>query len=639
MKKLLLISFMLLVLTGITKSQVIADYEVIKMNYMAGGADDSSTLTVVPNPDPTGINTSAWVVKFVRDKNGVPWGGFWSALAASVDVTTNKYVHVKVWKPRISPIKFKLEGGAAGTLETLSITPQATTGQWEDMVFDFTSKTGTYPTIAFMPDFEDPLTLTDDIIIYFDDIMVNNDPAPNSAAAYVIEDYEIMPLNLMTNDPLVDLSYMNIVPNPDPTGINISNYVVKYFRDKDGPAWGGFWSPTPVDVTTNKYMHVKVWKPRISPLKFKIEKPGENHEIFSINPQATINGWEDIVFDFSAYSGEWTVIAFMPDFEDPLTLTEDITIYFDDIILNDSPDPIIPGVDVSLNVDIHGCGLAAGTAVYLAGDFGGVYGTWNEPGTNPANELTDPDGDSIYTLDMRLLEGAYQFKFFGGAGWDGGEWTGDPNRRMTVTAEGTFTYKWGVKPAIVTFNVDVKGSGLAGENIYVAGNFGGIYGTWNTPGDNLNDMLTAVEPLTDSIYTVTMTLDSIGSYQFKFFKGEGWDGGEWTGDPNRMVIVLGDTTFANFIWGQKFNPGMNEISLNGKIQAYPNPVKNVLNIVTTIELSKVVLTNMIGQEVERFDNVGIGRKVVNTSELPSGIFFITSYAKSGGQLTQKIVKY
>jgi hypothetical protein len=349
MKKNLLITMILLAMAGFLNAQVVSNFEVIKMNLMTGDPlTDLSTMTVVPNPDATGINTSAWVVKFVRDKDGVPWGGFWSALATQVDVTVNKYVHVKVWKPRISPIKFKLEGGAAGTLEAPSMNPQATTGAWEDIVFDFTSKTGTYPVIAFMPDFEDPLTLTGDIALYFDDIMVNNDPAPNSAAAYVIEDYEIMPLNLMTGDPLVDLSTMTVVPNPDASGINTSNYVVEFFRDKDGVPWGGFWSATPVDVTTNKYMHVKVWKPRISPIKFKIEGGAAGTiEAPSMNPQTKIGEWEDIVFDFSAKTGPYPVVAFMPDFEDPLVLTDNITLYFDDIILNNDPSPLVGIAPVS----------------------------------------------------------------------------------------------------------------------------------------------------------------------------------------------------------------------------------------------------------------------------------------------------
>ncbi len=347
MKKKLLIFVMLLTIVGFSKAQVVSNFEVIQMNLMLGGGTDLSSMTVVPNPDPTGINTSNWVVKFVRDKDGVPWGGFWSTLPTPIDVTVNKYVHVKVWKPRISPLHFKLQGGTAGDLETASTAPQTSTGVWEDMVFDFTSKTGTYPIISFMPDFEDPLTLTNDIVIYFDDIMVNNDPTPNSAAVNVIEDYEIIPLNVMIGDPLVDSSNMTLVPNPDATGINTSNWVVKFVRDKDGVPWGGFWSPTAVDVTTNKYMHVKVWKPRISPIKFKIQGGSAGDlETFSTGLQASTGVWEDMVFDFTSKTGPYPTISFMPDFEDPLTLTNDIVIYFDDIILNNDPNPIITGLEV-----------------------------------------------------------------------------------------------------------------------------------------------------------------------------------------------------------------------------------------------------------------------------------------------------
>ncbi len=345
MKKVVLISFMLLAMAGISVAQVISDFEVIKMNLMTGDtALDHSSMTVVPNPDPSGINTSGWVVRFVRDKDGVPWGGFFSTLPAPIDVTVNKYVHCKVWKPRISPIKFKLQGGAAGDLETFSTTAQTIAGGWEDMVFDFTTKTGTYPIISLMPDFQDPLVLSNDIVIYFDDIMVNNDPAPNSAAVVTIEDYEQIPMTLMTGDTAVDHSSMIVVPNPDPTGINMSNYVVKFLRDKDGVPWGGFFStlPVPIDVTINKYVHYKVWKPRISPLKFKIQSGAAGDlETFSTAPQTLTGVWEDMVFDFTTKTGTYPIISLMPDFEDPLVLSNDIVIYFDDIILNNDPNPIV----------------------------------------------------------------------------------------------------------------------------------------------------------------------------------------------------------------------------------------------------------------------------------------------------------
>ncbi len=110
MRKITLFVIMMLTFTSFSMAQTVEDFESLKMNLMAGGAEDLSTFTVVPNPDPTGINTSYNVVKFLRDKDGVPWGGFYATLANPVDLTANKYVHLKVWKPRISPVNFKLEG-------------------------------------------------------------------------------------------------------------------------------------------------------------------------------------------------------------------------------------------------------------------------------------------------------------------------------------------------------------------------------------------------------------------------------------------------------------------------------------------------------------------------------------------------
>jgi hypothetical protein len=251
--------------------------------------------------------------------------------------------------------------------------------------------------------------------------------------------------------------------------------------------------------------------------------------------------------------------------------------------------------------------------------------------------MTDPEGDSIYSLTMNLASAIYKFKFFKGAGWNGGE-NVSADRTLTVTGDFNNTYKFGKSPASVNFKVDMKGSGLAGETVYVAGNFGGIYGSWNAPGTNLNNVLTAGTPATDSIYSIFMVLDSIGTYQLKFFKGAGWNGGEWTGDPNRIYKIRQDTIF-NLKWGMKYPEGISENLLTGKIQVYPNPVKEILNIVSSTELNQIVITNMIGQDVFRLNNVGLGQKAINVSELSKGVYFITFYGKSGGKLTQKILKY
>ena len=149
------------------------------MNVFANGPGQSNAdMLVVTNPNTSGINTSTKCVQFTRRTSGpdaMPWAGFYSFVTdPDPDFTTNKYVHVKIMKSNTSVVKFKIEGGPTGTSEIASINSYTTPGVWQDMVFDFSDRSGIYPVIALEPDFEDPLTAGANRIIYFDDIIVNN---------------------------------------------------------------------------------------------------------------------------------------------------------------------------------------------------------------------------------------------------------------------------------------------------------------------------------------------------------------------------------------------------------------------------------------------------------------------------------
>jgi hypothetical protein len=165
MKKFTILLLCMLVFSGMARSQFLEDFEHIQLNVMTGGAEDDSEMLVVPNPDMGEANPSTHVAMFHRSMNGVPWGGFWSRLETAVDVSEYKFVYVDVWKPRVSPIKFKLEDGPSANLEIESMTPQTKTEEWETIVFDFSEKDGTWNVIAFMPDFADPVGLEEDIVI------------------------------------------------------------------------------------------------------------------------------------------------------------------------------------------------------------------------------------------------------------------------------------------------------------------------------------------------------------------------------------------------------------------------------------------------------------------------------------------
>nr|MDA3890668.1 T9SS type A sorting domain-containing protein [Salinivirgaceae bacterium] len=102
----------------------------------------------------------------------------------SIDVTVTKYAHMKVWKPRISAVKLKIEaGGISGDSEIESMSPQTVVNEWQDMVFDYSASTGKYFKIVPIPDFADPVDLTDTIYFYIDDIYFSDDPPPEGWVA------------------------------------------------------------------------------------------------------------------------------------------------------------------------------------------------------------------------------------------------------------------------------------------------------------------------------------------------------------------------------------------------------------------------------------------------------------------------
>lgn len=163
---------------------VIEDFESdaqITLNTMANGSlDTPEAFEWVENPAPDEVNPNGWVMRFTRAHDGNPWAGFWSALPEPIDMTNHKYVHVKVWKPRVSPVRFKVEQGTTNPsfFELTPMQAQSVVDGWENLVFYFPDATGSYPVIAFMPDFEEPMTLTENITIYFDNIVLSNSPEP-----------------------------------------------------------------------------------------------------------------------------------------------------------------------------------------------------------------------------------------------------------------------------------------------------------------------------------------------------------------------------------------------------------------------------------------------------------------------------
>jgi hypothetical protein len=141
-----------------------------------------------------------------------------------------------------------------------------------------------------------------------------------------------------TNPPL------EIIPNPDPNGINTSATVAKFTALQGGQPWAGveslegnlgefFWDDN------NRIVKIMVWKSVISDVGIKFDA-GANPNDWSAGEikvaNTLVNQWEELTFDFSnspnppAEFGGLKRIAIFPDF-DLNGRDQDNIVYFDNI--------------------------------------------------------------------------------------------------------------------------------------------------------------------------------------------------------------------------------------------------------------------------------------------------------------------
>lgn len=153
---------------------------------------DNPALEIIDNPDKSGANTSNKVAKFTARTAGNPWAGCESKHGMDIGKYTlsssTSTIRIMVWKNVISDVGIKLVDSAGGSLGEIKVA-NTKTGEWEELVFDFTSREGVeYDQIVIFPDFA---TRTSENIVYFDNITFGTGavtPVPTTAAPTPTED-------------------------------------------------------------------------------------------------------------------------------------------------------------------------------------------------------------------------------------------------------------------------------------------------------------------------------------------------------------------------------------------------------------------------------------------------------------------
>ena len=133
--------------------------------------DSNPVLEIVPNPDVSGINTSATVAKFTALSTGEAFAGCESMHGAGIGTFTvdqeSATINIMVWKSVISDVGIKLVRADNWSLGEIK-KANTKVNEWEELIFDFSAHIGnTYDQIVIFPDFK---ARGADNVIYFDNV-------------------------------------------------------------------------------------------------------------------------------------------------------------------------------------------------------------------------------------------------------------------------------------------------------------------------------------------------------------------------------------------------------------------------------------------------------------------------------------
>ena len=255
---------------------------------------DGGTATVLPNPQSSGINTSATVAQIVRD-GGEIWSGSKVYLAANLDFSTMNIIRMKVYTsaPVGTVVKFKLEGSGS-TERDVSTT---VSNEWEELSWDFTGEPANFNTLVFMFDFGNVGNGSASSTFLFDDVH----QVFGGSQLDLPVTFEDAGVNYTTTDFGGNVSTMVT----DPWDAN--NTVVEVIKTTQAATWAGTTIGTPAGFATNiplslteSVMTARVWSPEAgTPIRLKVEDWSDPTHTCETETNSTVNGgWETMTFDF-----------------------------------------------------------------------------------------------------------------------------------------------------------------------------------------------------------------------------------------------------------------------------------------------------------------------------------------------------
>ena len=149
---------------------IIEDFEGVEPAFIEFGGIEPPV--VIPNPDASGINTTATAVSQLKTNGSQTWAGSFFEVESPLDLNNYNNISVMTNVPSTGAvIKLKLENADASIVHEVDLL-SSVSNEWEQLVYDFSdAPAADYTRIVIFFDFGNP---GDDSIYYYDEFQLTN---------------------------------------------------------------------------------------------------------------------------------------------------------------------------------------------------------------------------------------------------------------------------------------------------------------------------------------------------------------------------------------------------------------------------------------------------------------------------------
>ena len=300
------------------------------------------------------MNNSCRVAQVTRF-NASPFDNIQIDLTDKLDFNTSEGMKMKVWSPVANtPVLLKLEeiGNAGNFVEILQNTGAANT--WTELTYDFApTATPQFNKLVIFFNFN----VADGSTYYFDDLMVYGTPGgggggTGGGCTTAAVPATAFPVNFEGCESFTDVFSSNdgagmttsLTDNPDASGINTSDYVLRVDKSAGINRWGGFQNAFPSNFDgTGTFKFLVYTNEANVVMRFEINSNPQDNASGNPSPQfATItnaNTWTEVEITFDNIPPSNTGVNQLvikpdnPDGTDGEVTTTDKVYYFDNIRL------------------------------------------------------------------------------------------------------------------------------------------------------------------------------------------------------------------------------------------------------------------------------------------------------------------